>query len=229
MTNYSAPLAYRAASLETAACLWEAVLDMEAVSGTRSTDADAIERGALIRAAREANGSASLRLAVIGWTDAVDAAWKLADTDNGRAPAGGEYDRAFDWEFVPDWIVQNVDWTGPNAPTLRPGAVVAHDLDITAERLDVRGYGVAGIGAGGQAMFRAFAQPGGGRIATVIATNRAGTDLPGAADWRLEIVRGPFAGGRAVAALESISGADLDRAADFAESIARNLVFGERA
>ena len=105
MTHCNAPLVYSASSLETAACLWEAVLDME----------QGQEFGSLIQAARKAMGSSHLRLTVIGWTDMVDAAWQEADgcEDLGR---GGQYGAPFDWEFVPGWIAANVDWTNPHSP-----------------------------------------------------------------------------------------------------------------
>lgn len=119
MTYSQAPLAYRAASLETAACLWEAVLEMEAIGEAVSGDPEQEERGAMIRATREALGSAQLRLTVIGWTDHVDAAWIEADgyDDMGN---GGQHGGPFDWEFVPGWIVANIDWSDPYRPTYRP-------------------------------------------------------------------------------------------------------------
>ncbi len=122
MTYSQAPLAYRAASLETAACLWEAVLEMEAIGAPGAMvcpDVEAEKRGAMIRATREALGSAQLRLTVIGWTDLVDAAWIEADgcDDMGR---GGQYGGPFDWEFVPGWIVANIDWNDPYRPTYTP-------------------------------------------------------------------------------------------------------------
>lgn len=119
MTYSQAPLAHRAASLETAACLWEAVLEMEAMREAVSGDPEQEERGALIRATREAIGSAALRLTVIGWTDLVDAAWIEADgcDDMGN---GGQYGAPFDWEFVPGWIVANIDWSDPYRPTYTP-------------------------------------------------------------------------------------------------------------
>lgn len=109
MTYSKAPLAYRAASLETAACLWEAVLLME------SRD-DAL--AAQIRDAREMLGSSHLRLTVIGWTDLVDAAWIAVDGDDGLGNSG-QYENSFDWDFVPGWIVDNIDWSNPSSPEVR--------------------------------------------------------------------------------------------------------------
>lgn len=116
---------YPGASLETAACLWEAVLDFEREADDDDATDEGKRRGSLIRAAREAIGSAALRLSVLSWVDAVDAAWLAADTGNGAFPGGGQYDDAFDWAFVPNWIAENVDWDGPNAPTLRAPAPAA--------------------------------------------------------------------------------------------------------
>jgi len=73
----------------------------------------------MIRAARKEMGSSHLRLTVLGWTDLVDAAWINADgcEDMGR---GGQYDGSFDWDFVPGWIVANIDWSDPHNPAYRP-------------------------------------------------------------------------------------------------------------
>lgn len=119
MTYSQAPLAYRAASLETAACLWEAVLMLETYGQTVAASPDEEERGAMIRAARKEMGSSHLRLTVLGWTDLVDAAWIDADgcEDMGR---GGQYDGSFDWDFVPGWIIANIDWSDPHNPAYRP-------------------------------------------------------------------------------------------------------------
>ncbi|MBM6577142.1 hypothetical protein KCP91_12235 [Microvirga sp. SRT01] len=81
---------YRASSLETAACIWEALLEH------RSNPP--------LAAAFERLGTSELRLIAMGWTDAVDAAWKVAEDD---------YQGPFDWGFVTDWIAENIDWTGP--------------------------------------------------------------------------------------------------------------------
>lgn len=116
MADYSAPLRYRAHALETAACLWEAVLEMEAIGVAVSGTPEQEERGAMIRATREAIGSSGLRLTVIGWTDAVDATWQEADGCD-ELGTSGQYGGCFDWDFVPGWIVANVDWSSPHRPT----------------------------------------------------------------------------------------------------------------
>lgn len=100
---------YPFASLETAACMWEAVLEIEA--GTTSM-------APLIAAAREAIGSSGLRRTVLCWVDALDASWVRVDGfEHGRRL--GRYSGAFDWEFVPDWLTLNVDWSNPHLPCLR--------------------------------------------------------------------------------------------------------------
>lgn len=99
---------YPAASLETAACLWEAVLEI--LSG------GAGQRGLRAKAqrARENMGTSGLRRTVLAWTEAADADWAVVkDT----------YDAPFDWEWIPEWIVLNVDWDG-HAPELRTKRLV---------------------------------------------------------------------------------------------------------
>lgn len=106
---------YPATCLETAACVWEAVLDMEQ---ERAEGGDEGRIGRAIAAAREAMGSSHLRLTCLGWVDAIDAAWRVADVDEDN-PRGGAYPRSFDWEFVPEWIATNVDWSDPSGPKVR--------------------------------------------------------------------------------------------------------------
>lgn len=96
---------YSAASLETAACLWEAVLELQ--NGGRGHKGLRHQ----VTAVRERMGTSALRLTVLRWVDLVDAEWaKVKDT----------YDQPFDWEFVPDWIEQHIDWTTDH-PTYKIG------------------------------------------------------------------------------------------------------------
>lgn len=119
-TAYTGVL-YPAPSLETAACLWEAVLTME--QAAIGDPAEFLPSALAIQATREAIGTSALRSMVLGWVDAVDAAWHEADTAGGTVPGGGEYGDCFDWEFCPDWITVNVDWSDPqNGPTVRTPA-----------------------------------------------------------------------------------------------------------
>lgn len=116
------------ASLETAACLWEAVLDLR---DRPRTDPDAIGLALMIRKACDAIGTASLRMTVIGWTDAVEADWRAAEHD---------YPLCFDWDFVPGWVIDHVDWTDPMLPTVtsRGGgmeAVEAGELPSAGQEL----------------------------------------------------------------------------------------------
>lgn len=114
MTDFNAPLAYRASSLETAACLWEAVLEFE-----ESSISDlAVARAGQIKACREAIGSSHLRLTVLGWVDALEKAWLAADGDD-AIRTGGQYPDSFDWDFVPEWIVENIDWSNPERPQIK--------------------------------------------------------------------------------------------------------------
>lgn len=94
---------YTSESLETAACIWEAVLDiLNGGAGQKGLRHEA-------QRIREAIGTAELRVLVLRWVDLVDAEWaKVRDT----------YDGPFDSEFVPDWIARNIDWSG-DRPTYR--------------------------------------------------------------------------------------------------------------
>jgi hypothetical protein len=118
MTQTAVPT-YTALHLETAACLWESVLEMEAAKD--SEDDAARIRALQIITAREMIGSSGLRLTVIGWTDAVDVAWKAIDDPTGNCP--GQYGDSFDWDFVPGWIIENVDWSDPESPCVRTHAL----------------------------------------------------------------------------------------------------------
>lgn len=104
MQEDSAP----AFALETAACLWEAVLTLR---DHPVADLDAIALAIAIRETCNAIGTADLRLTVVGWSSAVEAAWnKVAD----------DYVLSFDWDFVPSWIVRHIDWSDPGYPVIRP-------------------------------------------------------------------------------------------------------------
>lgn len=95
-------------ALETAACLWEAVLTLR---DRPATDPDAIALALAIRETCNAVGTADLRLTVVGWTSAVEAAWSaVADS----------YDLCFDWDYVPSWIIDLIDWSDPAHPTIMP-------------------------------------------------------------------------------------------------------------
>ena len=95
---------YPAASLETACCLWEEVLKLlRGANGTKGLRKK-------VEAARERMGTSHLRLTVIGWTDAADADWATVKEEC--------WDKPFDWEWIPEWIAANVDWT-TDLPTLR--------------------------------------------------------------------------------------------------------------
>ena len=97
---------YSQASLETAAGLWEAVLTLRP---RPITDPDAIGLAPAIGKSFDALGTAALRLTVIGWADAVEAAWREVQND---------YPLCFDWDFVPDWIIDHIDWTDPFHPAV---------------------------------------------------------------------------------------------------------------
>lgn len=97
----------RASALETAACLWEAVLTLR---DRPATHPDTLSLAMAIGESFKVLGTAALRMTVIDWTDAVAAAWaKVAD----------DYPLCFDWDFVPGWIADRVDWSNPGNPVIR--------------------------------------------------------------------------------------------------------------
>lgn len=105
------PTASVESTLETAACLWEAVLTLR---DHPSSNPDAVALALAISETCNAVGTAGLRLTVVGWTGAVEAAWSaVADS----------HDLCFDWDFVPDWIVDHIDWSDPAHPTIKPEPV----------------------------------------------------------------------------------------------------------
>lgn len=103
---------YTLSHLETAACLWEAVLDLR---DRPETTPDASSLALALRKCVDTLGTAALRLIVVGWVDAVEAAWRTVE---------GEYPLSFDWDFVPRWIADTIDWSDPYRPVIRATAPV---------------------------------------------------------------------------------------------------------
>lgn len=103
-------------ALETAACLWEGVL---ALRDSPGLDPESVARAHAIRASFEAAGTGQIRLDVVGWSDAVDAAW---------AAVQDSYQMSFDWDFVPEWIIANIDWSDPGNPLIRPASGGGEDV-----------------------------------------------------------------------------------------------------
>jgi len=98
---------YTLSHLEAAACLWEAVL---ALRDRPESEPRAIERALAIRKSFDTLGAAALRLIVVAWTDAVDAAWYKEQESRPFS---------FDWAFVPQWLIDTVDWSDPCHPLIR--------------------------------------------------------------------------------------------------------------
>ncbi|MFD2427633.1 ATP-binding protein [Sphingobium scionense] len=46
---------------------------------------------------------------MVGWTDTVEASWREIEND---------YPLCFDWDFVPAWIIDHIDWSDPFHPAL---------------------------------------------------------------------------------------------------------------
>lgn len=98
---------YMLSHLETAACLWEAILELR---DRPATDSDAIARALAMRKSFDALGTSALRYVVVNWVDALEAAWAASECD---------YPLSFDWDFVPRWIVETIDWSDPRNPAIR--------------------------------------------------------------------------------------------------------------
>ena len=98
---------YMLSHLEAAACLWDAVLELR---DRPDAEPRAIERALAIRKSFDTLGAAALRLIVVGWTDAVDAAWYREQESRPFS---------FDWGFVPQWLSEKIDWSDPRQPVIR--------------------------------------------------------------------------------------------------------------
>lgn len=78
---------------EVACCIWEELMSLR-------------ETNNLVRLTFDNNGCGAMRLLACDWAFACDQAWsKVAD----------DFDMSFDWDFVPRWIAENVEWaeSGP--------------------------------------------------------------------------------------------------------------------
>jgi hypothetical protein len=95
---------------ENAACLWEAVLDVDPFPAPREGDSPWVRALRARRARRADVGAAALRVEVAGLAEAVESAWKIASAHG--------YESPFDWEFCPAFIALCVDWE--HGPTLDP-------------------------------------------------------------------------------------------------------------
>jgi hypothetical protein len=190
---------YQPHHLETAACLWEAVLDFEQCPIDGIADADRTPREQLaadIAAARENIGSSGLRNIIIGWTDEVDASWNRVDGfEHGRRLAN--YGGAFDWEFVPEWLALNVDWSS-NYPALRsplrdpenPTALAPKPLDPRQGMApDLAGWLIGEMGmefelcGGGATALRHYGAHGW----SIMVTQAEGGGLPSWDDWHVGV------------------------------------------
>ncbi|MFD1961617.1 hypothetical protein ACFSHP_25870 [Novosphingobium panipatense] len=60
-----------------------------------------------------------MRIIVVGWIDAVDAAWYR---NQETCPF------CFDWSFVKQWVIDTIDWSDPDNPAIR---IDASGTDIT--------------------------------------------------------------------------------------------------
>lgn len=88
---------YSASSLETAMCVWEAVLEI--ING--GTGHKGLRNQA--QRIRQNMGTSALRLAVMEWVELIDAAWERDKST---------YSDPFDWGYVPEWLERHIDWSG---------------------------------------------------------------------------------------------------------------------
>jgi len=86
--------------LLTSMCVWEAILEM------KETDNQ-------VKACFENIGTNAVRWYAAQWCEKVDAAWDALTAEQQEASV------PFDWEFVPEWLAENVDWSNPHLPSLR--------------------------------------------------------------------------------------------------------------
>jgi hypothetical protein len=107
---------YTLSHLEAAASLWEAVLDLR---DHPAAEPDALVRALAIRKSFEAMGTCAMRIIVVGWIDAVDAAWYR---NQETCPF------CFDWSFVKQWVIDTIDWSDPDNPAIR---IDASGTDMT--------------------------------------------------------------------------------------------------
>jgi hypothetical protein len=84
--------------LITAMCVWEELLEQK----------DARQE---VLACFEAIGTNGVRYYAALWCEKVDTAWNTLTPDEQEASV------PFDWEFVPAWLKENVDWSNPHLPT----------------------------------------------------------------------------------------------------------------
>lgn len=87
---------------ESAACLWESVLDP-----------DSMTFAARVNATRNRHGASALRLAISDLAAVAHVGWTLAQRDG--------FDSPFDWEFCPAFVARALEWSedGSALPMLR--------------------------------------------------------------------------------------------------------------
>ena len=120
---------YTGDTLNAAACLWGAILEMRRATTSKDPEEASLARD--ISTSFDRLGMAVVRHRVLGWTEDVEAAWYDVERT---------YGKSFDEDFVRRWIAENVDWTSADGPSLRepepalppPGYDVAITLVLNA-------------------------------------------------------------------------------------------------
>jgi len=155
---------------ETAVCIWDAIRDMR--EGSRDNAVSLNIDGTF-----EAIGTAAVRSAAMGWIDAIETAWMRLDDDS----------IAFDFEFVPDWIMSNVDWSDWRGPAVRPAPLqpvtAADRLDPALSFLTVD-LGAEIVAMGGNCEAVRYNGPIG---SYVLVTASDGVCLPTVSDWMVGV------------------------------------------
>ncbi len=83
--------------------VWEGLVDLH-------TGRDDAAQG--VTDAFNRHGYAAMREIAVAWVAPCAEAWITRDEHS--------FDSPFDWEFVPAFLKECVDWNAPNKPTLRP-------------------------------------------------------------------------------------------------------------
>ena len=98
----AAPVIDPATLAEVAACLWEAALDLRSCADAESGERRAM-LGVRLDSLFDAEGTAEVRARVCAYAADCESAWQRL-TDAERDEFG-----AFDWEFVPDWLLSRLE------------------------------------------------------------------------------------------------------------------------
>ena len=83
--------------------IWEGVLNLHMAKGALNDH---------VSAAFYAIGTARMRDIAVAWCAPCWAAWAKGEADR--------FDGCFDWEWIPLFLAECIDWTHPHRPVLKP-------------------------------------------------------------------------------------------------------------